>query len=714
MKTRLLQSAAIVAALLASAPIANAQFASSIDLELLGTSEGKKFLGVIAETSTGRDVAAAGDVNGDGLKDFIIGSHDLGTAGTGSGVSYVVFGKSLNFPGAQFLDLNGNNGFRIEGVAAGDHSGWSVSGAGDVNGDGYDDLIVGAYGAEPNGPYSGSSYVVFGKGTAFASALFLSSLNGSNGFRIDGRNAGDYSGHVVSRAGDVNGDGFGDVVVGAPFTNANGAGSGSVYVVFGKAKTFAPVLKLSNLNGNNGFRINGRSAGDKFGFSAAAAGDFNNDGFDDVIIGAPSELPGTLSATGFAYVMFGKASGFNASMNASSLTGSKGFRMKGVDDQGQLGNEVAAAGDVNGDGFDDVIVSAHLATAFGEAYVVFGKSGTIASPFQLSAVNGSNAFRLDGATANKRFGISVSGAGDVNGDGFAEIGGTDYDGIEYVMFGKSGGFASAIGVASFNGFSGFRLENSAGDPAGIGDFDGDGIDDMLVGSPGLDNGPDNVGGAFVVFGRTPLVNEVRLGGTGSNRINGGLANDGLSGLDGNDVLEGREDGDLLNGGTGKDTASYANSGDVVTASLENPLINSGDALGDTYASIERLEGSRFNDTLTGNSGANRLTGRSGKDTLRGKGGKDVFAYTSANDSIPGTVNRDEIIGFNPGKSSTAVDKIDVAAIDAKSGKNGNQKFTFIGTKGFSGKKGELRLKKIGGVLLCRATPTEQAPDFEIV
>jgi Ca2+-binding RTX toxin-like protein len=400
--------------------------------------------------------------------------------------------------------------------------------------------------------------------------------------------------------------------------------------------------------------------------------------------------------------------------------------MVGGADNNQAGNAVDGAGDFNGDGFDDVVIGAKGADA---AYVVFGRSGNVASPVLLAGLDGTTGFRVDGQYSGDAFGISVAGAGDVNGDGFDDViaGASLADangsgsGAAYVFFGLSGSQPSAISGGSLNGTIGFRLDgDTAGDGAGFvvasaGDINRDGIDDLLVGAPSAEpNGADS-GESYAVFGRTPLVNEVRFGGDGGNRINGGLAIDGLDGNAGNDVLEGRELGDTLQGDTGKDTASYANSDNVVAASLANPATNTNDAAGDIYVSIERLEGSRFNDTLTGDGGANRLTGLRGKDTLRGKGGKDVFAYLSPNDSIPGAVDRDEISGFNPGSAATAVDKIDVSAIDAKTGKNGNQKFSFIGTKGFSGKKGELRLKKSGADLIVQGdTNGNQQPDFEIV
>ena len=137
--------------------------------------------------------------------------------------------------------LDGTNGFRLDGIDAFDHSGTSVAGTGDVNGDGIDDLIIGAYGADPDG----ESYVVFGTDTGFGASLDLSALDGLNGFRLDG------SGGPVAGAGDVNGDGFDDLIVGAPGA-ANGAGV--TYVVFGTDAGVAATLDLSALDGSNGFR----------------------------------------------------------------------------------------------------------------------------------------------------------------------------------------------------------------------------------------------------------------------------------------------------------------------------------------------------------------------------------------------------------------------------------------------------------------------------
>ena len=328
--------------------------------------------------------------------------------------------------------LNGSNGFRLDGVAEGDSSGQSVSNAGDVNGDGFDDLIVGAAGADPNGNrVAGSSYVVFGKASGFSATMDLSSLDGSNGFRLDGEAAVDYLGYSVSSAGDVNGDGFDDLIVGAPgpFPSPPEDGyatSGSSYVVFGQASGFSATMNLSSLDGSNGFRLDGEMSRGYSGspVRVSTAGDVNGDGFDDVIVGTGYYAALNRYNSSSSYVVFGQASGFSAAMDLSSLDGSNGFRLDGVAASDFSGISVSTAGDVNRDGFDDLIVGAGGADPnggfSGSSYVVFGKASGFSAAMNLSSLDGSNGFRLDGAEGDWS-GWSVSNAGDVNGDGFDDL-----------------------------------------------------------------------------------------------------------------------------------------------------------------------------------------------------------------------------------------------------------------------------------------------------
>src|SRR3990172_4176927 len=217
----------------------------------------------------------------------------------------------------------------------------------------------------------------------YPAVIDLSALTGSAGanpgFRLDGIDAGDLSGVSVASAGDVNGDGFADLIVGARLANPGGdSAAGESYVVFGKESGFAASFDLATLNGSNGFRLDGIDAGDNSGFSVASAGDVNGDGFDDLIIGAHYADPGGDGSAGESYVVFGKASGFAASFDLATLDGSNGFRLDGIDAQDFSGRSVTSAGDVNGDGFDDLIIGARSAdpggdSAAGESYVVFGK-----------------------------------------------------------------------------------------------------------------------------------------------------------------------------------------------------------------------------------------------------------------------------------------------------------------------------------------------------
>jgi trimeric autotransporter adhesin len=200
--------------------------------------------------------------------------------------------------------------------------------------------------------------------------------------------------------------------------------------------------------------------------------------------------------------------------------------------------------------------------------------------------------------------------------------------------------------------------DKAGAPvATAGDVNGDGFADAIIGAPFADPHGDKSGSSYVVFGRAPDSARQRVGSEAGQYISGGPFDDTLDGREGSDELEGRGGADDLFGRADADTAFYLHAPAGVTASLANPAINSGDAVGDSYTSIENLTGSRLNDTLIGNGKGNRLAGGLGGDLLTGGGGRDIFALTATSDS-PSDSSRDRITDFEAGDAATSVDKID--------------------------------------------------------
>jgi hypothetical protein len=391
----------------------------------------------------GHSVSDAGDLNNDGYDDVIVGAYGYSSY---AGRAYVFFGGS---------SMNNTADVTMTGEATDHYFGYSVSGAEDVNSDGYDDVIVGAYGYNTN---FGRAYVFFGG----------SSMDNTADVNMPGR-IYNYFGNSVSGAGDVNSDGYDDVIVGAYGYSTN---NGRAYVFFGG----------SSMNNTADVTMTGEATNNYFGYSVSGAGDANSDGYDDVIVGAY----GYSANNGRAYVYFG----------GPSMDNTADVTMTGEATNNYFGYSVSGAGDANNDGYDDVIVGAsRYSLLTGSAYVYFGGS----------SMDNTVDVTITGEATNNYFGGSVSGAGDVNSDGYDDVivGACYYNnwtGRAYVYYGGSSMDNTAD--VTMTGGAYYLFGSSV---SGAGDVNSDGYDDVIVGACYYNNW---TGRAYVYYGGSSMDNSV--------------------------------------------------------------------------------------------------------------------------------------------------------------------------------------------------------------
>ncbi len=452
-------------------------------------------------------LGAAGDVNGDGYDDVIVGLPYFSDPARGqTGTAFVLFGSSSP-ANVDVATLTPSQGFRIRGAAVKDSTGATVAGVGDVNGDGIDDVGVGSVGANPSGnAVKGCVHVVFGSATV--SDVDLADP-GARAVRFDGVASFDDASTSVSAGGDLNADGIDDVVVGSPYASPQGrSAAGSVFVVFGSRQLSG--MDLGAALGTRGVAIAGAVASDQTGTSVAATGDVNGDGIDDLAIGAPTR------GAGRAYVLFGGRALADTDLGA---LGTAGVRLDGESSDDNAGWSVAGVGDVNGDGARDVAVSATNAapagrTKAGRTYVVHGgrtlASGTLAAA----------STHVDGAAANDMAGWTVAGVGDVNGDGIADLAvgapladpsGQKDAGRAYVVFGSSS--PTNVDLASLPATAGVVMNGTAagafaGSAIAGADLNRDGHADVFVSHAGDATNPMRGvygwGAARIAYGTTSV------------------------------------------------------------------------------------------------------------------------------------------------------------------------------------------------------------------
>ncbi len=626
-------------------------------LAALDGSDGFIIDGIGVFDAFGGNVSNVGDIDGDGFDDLIIGSFSANEA-------YVLFGSSGGFPsrfsridGLAVLDA-GDDGAEpaaragIRGTQDTDFF-RSVSGAGDVNGDGFDDLIIGVPTFDLSGTVIGTnSYIVFGSSAGLPETLALSDLDGTDGFVLS-----DGLGSTVSSAGDFNADGFDDLIIG--IGPAGGSNAGGGYLVFGSSTGFPAAFSVSDLDGSNGMLLTGIDADDAAGLAVSDAGDFNGDGFEDVIIGAPDADPKALGLTGESYVVFGTSDALPSEFMLSDLDGANGFILNGVGSADRSGTTVSSAGDVNGDGLDDLIIGAPYANpdgAFdaGQAYVVFGTSEAMPATFEVSELDGANGFAINGPAAQSFLGRSVSGAGDVNGDGFDDlIVSIDGAGTNAIVFGAAEGFPSALEVSAVDGARGIELLGTGYAVSGAGDLNGDGLDDVVVGDattssydgllPVIVNGK-----AYVVFGTSSdPASELLIGGNdAANQVLGGNLANTMVGLGGDDGLFGFDGSDTLWGNEGNDTLSGGADNDLLVSGLDQDSLKGGSGQDSLWGEgdDDTLDGGLDNDLLVGGLGGDFLMGGAGEDELWGQEGADFLSGGGLNDVLVGGLDNDTLNG----------------------------------------------------------------------
>ena len=473
----------------------------------------------------GYSVAGAGDVDGDGYDDVLVGQPKL------SWGSYSGVGKALLYLGSA-SGPSTTASWTVQGTTQYEWVGWSVAGAGDLNGDGYDDIVIGVPGHSDPEAFEGAGYVYYGSATGPASAPDVI---------LESDIAGARAGRALGVGGDLDSDGYDDVVVGQPWYSDTLSLQGRLDVYLGGA---------SGIDPTSVFSVAGSVGHAELGWAISIVQDVNGDGFDELLYAAPGHQD-AYNQEGMAWLHYGTTSGPAASAawsttgggtslalgtsvsgtgdlngdtygdvaigvynatdtatnegavevyfgSASGLASSPDYEVYGYDGGAHLGRSVAIAGDVDGDGQSDLLAGAPDTNPGGEARVYVGVGA-------VQGVSGAADWTDDSDEVQAFYGAALDGAGDVNGDGYDDVilGAYGYDdgqtdeGAAFVVYGNASGLDSGPGWEiesdQANAWLGYET-------AGAGDVNADGYDDIIVGAPKWDNGQTDEGGAWVYYG----------------------------------------------------------------------------------------------------------------------------------------------------------------------------------------------------------------------
>ncbi len=524
----------------------------------------------------------------------------------------------------------------------------------DLDGDGRPDFVFGAPGDDDKAVDAGRIVVSL---DAFAFGTTNGVTDGLNRIIIDGVNAGDRAGAAVGTIGDLNGDGIAEILVGAPGME-NGAllDAGAAFVVWGSSVAAGVDLDTPFNGDGDGFAIKGQAAGDAAGTTILSIADLNGDGLADILVGAPGNDAGGSNA-GAAYVVWGKSTDTIVSL-ASVAAGTGGFKIIGEDSNDAAGSVLGTVADLNGDGKAEILIgtpdSALGGANSGAVFVVFGKaSGTAVDLTNVAA--GVGGFVIKGA-AQDDAGAAVSGLGDINGDGKADIlVGAPRSDSAYVVFGKADTAAVDLAAVAL-GTGGFRiLAETTGDLdslsiAGGGDLNGDGISDLVIGAANNSEGGSDAGAVYVVWGGGSKTIDLALvaQGVGGAKIVGSAGS-----LTGSSVvvtgdLNGDGRADLMIGAPGTGESAYvlyaatswlADNNIYGTAGNDSIGVGYGDRVkvGDTADAILGLAG---NDSIHGAGGNDSIEGGAGNDALFGDAGNDTLDGGTGNDALDGGAGDD--------------------------------------------------------------------------
>ncbi|MFK7751336.1 MAG: hypothetical protein AB8B51_02190 [Sedimentitalea sp.] len=709
-------------------------------------------------------VSQAGDFNGDGIADFVVGAP---TAYTGNGIAYLIYGGEDGFPAINDLTtLDGEHGFEIASSQPESMLGFSVAAAGDLNGDGFDDLVVGAPNADgqyeytyvrydgytrfyssyitntytytytgytTNGeayteqrtytagytnfysyyygtaitytytgvrPETGSAYVIFGTDTAPANVdvdgFSPETLN------IVGQTEADALGSAVTGVSDFNGDGIDDVAFGSADTADTG--QGQVFILFGDDDSTAESIDTDALGSGVGVMLTTDQIDSGFGLVLSGGTDINGDGFGDIAVGA-ADAEGTYIYT---YVRYDSYTRFYTSYVTNTYT----YTYTGYTTNGETYTEqrTYTAGYANYITYNYGTGITYTYTAFGkvgQVYVFFGDDTSTAPAVAAEDLDGSNGFTFSGSFYDERVGHDVAMIGDVNGDGVDDVligaPGGNGPGRAYVVFGSNTVLPGEIDLvipaelsaSDLNSTLGFVVENDGigvglgRTVAGVGDVNGDGVDDFMVADSVFSQ---DVGRAHLVFGvaGTGLQSGFDIGDIdGSNGytfVANGQGDTFAMSMSGADfdgdrwsdlILSGDVGAHVITGGPKVlrllDGFDGTVDGVIDIASLDEPfqIGTSGDDIidGNGFSAVQyglrgddvmrggtkadEMVGGIGDDRMFGGGGADMLSGNGGVDTMRGGGGRDIISGgagddvvigDTGNDVLKGGKNRDTLVG----------------------------------------------------------------------